>query len=141
MVYAMYTFGDEKPLTLPKGCEYLKHNQKEWLKEPDGPEGWGELARRWPVELPEQRPTAFGLLSEEEQEELKKACEEGKIQVADSKLNWGDVLHPGWHIRGIYRIKPEPEQPEQPEITVTVNGELIDFLELVRQEIARIQGE
>jgi len=150
MVYAMWTPGDELPKTTPKDCEFLYGNHNEWNKEEDHPSLWNHRCRRWPVELPEPRPTAFGLLSEEEQAELEKAHELDPLEV------WAQ--HTGWKRKskgtklfgdGIYRKGPEPQdrkntaqpEPKQPEITVTVNGELIDFRVLVRQEIARIQAE
>jgi len=136
MIYAMWTTGDEKPFELPKGCEYRSNCGRRWEKEHDAPESWGQCERRWPVEQPEQRPTAFGLLSEEEQEELEEAHKLGNLEFVQRDATWKHKNTDGPLIgNSTYRIKQEPQEPE---ITVTVNGELIDFRELVRQEVARI---
>jgi len=142
MIYRMWTKGDEKPEVRPEGCEYFDDNDASWGKSGDVPSKWGNegssiTVRRWPAEPQEQRPTAFGLLSEEEQEELRKACEEGKIQVADSKLNWCDVLHPSWHIRGIYRIKPEPTY----DFLVTMNGKPVNPKDISKETWMSFRGE
>jgi len=138
MVYAMWTVGDKKPemQRFPKGLQAFNTATLAWQDTIIPVSEWEKCTYRWPVELPEQRPTAFGLLSEEEQEEFKKVHEINPLEVWENNSGWtrkakGSNLFGD----GIYRKSPEPQEPE---ITVTVNGELIDFRELVRQEVARI---
>jgi len=141
MVYAMWTPGDEKPEDAGnlKGLQAFNESKLRWQDTGVHVSRWESSMYRWLVELPEQRPTAFGLLSVEEQEEFNVA----KLRCVDiewrASSGWEDDPQDSPFLNQFtYRIKLEPKQPE---ITVTFNGELIDFRVLVRQEIARIQAE
>jgi len=138
MVYGMWTPGDEKPEDAGnlKGLQAFNESKLRWQDTEVHVSRWESSMYRWLVELPEQRPTAFGLLSVEEQEEMLEAKRAGRVEYFNNFGSWiqkgpEEDIHKG----SSYRIKPEPQEPE---ITVTVNGELIDFRELVRQEVARI---
>jgi len=83
MVYKMWTPGDEKPENAGnlKGLQAFNESKLRWQDTGVHVSRWESSMYRWPVELPEQRPTAFGLLSEEEQAELEKAHELDPLEV------------------------------------------------------------
>jgi len=79
--YHIWSPGDELPETLPLDCEYLSTVDGAWHPSSPARCYWGTsveqfiVARRWPAKQQKQRPTAYGLLSTGDQEELVAAHE------------------------------------------------------------------
>jgi len=133
MLYRMWTPGDEKPKETPKNCQVIDDDWG-WLTETGKPCDWGHLPRRWPAE---QRPTAFGLLSTEEQEELEEARDAGKkFQYLSDNGGWCNTKTPlvnkGW----IYRIKPETLN-----FKVTMNGKPVNPKDISKETWMSFRGE
>jgi len=122
MIYEMYDYRDEstRPKTLPKGCEAFIFHAKEWATERDSPDMWKLCLRRWPAQ--EQRPTAYGLLTNEEKDELKIAHEAHRVELYDGIWKERHPCTTAFNDNLTYRVRPEPTV----EITVKVNGKPVD---------------
>jgi hypothetical protein len=144
--YHMWSPGEEKLETLPSGCEYWDTVLKVWKLNLIPPVFWKKDRYRWPAEPQEQRPTAFGLLSEEEREELKKAYDLGSeiewyaFRSFDGSVEWSVCHRPGWFDSCLYRIKPQTPQ-ERYNFKITVNGEEIDPKSMSESSWMNLRGE
>jgi len=129
--YHIWTKGDEKPETLPLDCEYLSTVDGAWHPSSSARSYWGQsaeqfiVARRWPTEPVKQRPTAYGLLSTGEREELKEAHATGCAIELLTHRGWGLIGVREWLGGNTYRIK-EPKEQETLEFKVTMNGKPVD---------------
>jgi len=137
MVYAMWTPGDKRPAEPPASYEYFDTDLNEW-KHGTTFVKIGHFIRRWPADPQEQRPTAFGLLSTEEQEELEEARDAGKkFQYLGDAGGWCNTETPlvnkGW----IYRIKPEPSY----DFAVTMNGKPVNPKDISKETWDNLRGE
>jgi len=129
MIYHMWADGDAHPGDkIPEGCEWLNRITHEWCKEDDAPPVWTLNHRRWPAE---QRPTAYGLLSTEEQEEFNEVHESSSGLEVWVRDRWG---HKGaeypLHCNSVYRVK----EPKTLEFKVTMNGEEVDLSKILSYE-------
>jgi len=128
--YHIWAKGDETPDSMPEGCEFLGHDNY-WGRSNTAPHLWNRetiTVRRWPAKQQKQRPTAYGLLSTEEQEELREAHEGGggvEFLLSDG-VTWGHKPS-NYSLIGnsVYRIK-EPKEQETLEFKVTMNGKPVN---------------
>lgn len=95
------------------------------------------VIQRWPAEPQEQRPTAFGLLSEVEQKELKKAESEGKALEYWHMDKWKPAINVAFYANDVYRIKPEPTY----DFKVTMNGEPVNPKDISKETWMSFRGE
>jgi len=143
--YHIWSPGDPVLETLPENCEQLSVNEC-WIPCLNfDPTAWECFHYRWPAEPIKQRPTAFGLLSEEEQAEIREAkklgnvewlasCElDGPVWKAERPGEFGPVSHV------VYRIK-EPTPQERYNFKVTVNGEEIDPKSMSKSSWMNLRG-
>jgi len=144
--YHMWSPGDEKPGDLyepPNGLEVWDRIEDCWKSCDREPRWWNVDDYRWPaepVEQPKQRPTAFGLLSEEEQAEIREAAFKGLVEAWEMDLRWIDKT-PGTTLfdDDIYRIKEQTPQ-ERYSFKVTVNGEEIDPKSMSKSSWMNLRG-
>jgi hypothetical protein len=138
----MWSPGDELPESTPKNCEMFSFPYRVWKATILRVDDWERSYYRWPAEpvkQEKQRPTAFGLLSEEEQEELKEAHYRGAGLDWFIDGTWVDCPSPGYYVNVIYRIK-EPQTPE-PSFKITMDNVEIDPKSFSKEGWANLRGE
>jgi len=124
----MWSPGDKVPEETPKNCELFSFTDRVWKATILRVDDWERSYYRWPAEPAKpkkQRPTAFGLLSEEEQAEIREAKKLGNVEFL-SRDGWASCgIYYAPYASYTYRIKPQTPQ-ERYNFKVTVNGEPID---------------
>ena len=136
MIYHMWTPGDALLEEIPENCEQL-HPKDGWMPCINKAQNWQEITYRWPAEPQEQRPTAFGLLSTEEQEELEEARDAGeKFQYLGDAGGWCNTETPLVNTGWIYRIKPETLN-----FRLTLNGKEVSPKDISKETWMSFRGE
>jgi len=138
--YHIWSPGDPLLETLPENCEQFSVNEC-WIPCLNfDPTAWECFHYRWPAEPIKQRPTAFGLLSEEEQAEIREAKKLGNVEYLGSYARWyPEPVDASIWDHYTYRIKEQTPQ-ERYNFKVTVNGEEIDPKSMSKSSWMNLRG-